>query len=82
MTSAIRSWLYLAWVLPGPTDRCHTKTSRNAVLPRVTGFSSALNRGARTVYARAVESGRRYRINPSVARALECTAIRNADWQR
>ena len=53
----MRSWLYLALVLPGTTDTCRTKTSRNDVLPRVTGFSSAPNRGARKVFAQAVESG-------------------------
>ena len=52
------------------------------MLPHVTGFSSAPNRGARKVFAQAVGSGLRYLINPSAARALECTATRNADWQR
>ena len=46
------------------------------MLPRVTGFSSAPNRGARKVYAQAVESGRHYRINPSATGASVCTATR------
>ena len=70
VTSATRSWLSLASVLLGTTDTCHTKTSRNAVPPHVTGFSSAPNRGARKVFAQAVESGRRYRINPSAGACL------------
>ena len=44
------------------------------MLPHVTGFANAPNHGARTVFARAVESGRHCRINPSAARASVCTA--------
>ena len=52
------------------------------MLPHVTGFANAPNHGVRTVCARAVESGRRYRINPSATGASVCTATRRDDWQR
>ena len=52
------------------------------MLPRVTGFANAPNHGARKVFAQAVESGHRYRIKLSAARALVCTVTRRDDWQR
>ena len=46
------------------------------MLPHVTGFANAPNRGVRTVCAQAVESGHRYRIKLSAAHASVCTATR------